>query len=103
MSDITRYDLDGGNLPPMAVTAEQLQAMQHALTDETITGLIRAEDVSLENPGAMGLVIEAYDSHGWLLVGYPWNTDGMPVWLATDGGWHFQPGETGYYPWRKGE
>ena len=48
-----------------------------------------------------GVLISAFDEDGWILAEYPANTEGTGVWIAPDGGIHFGPGESGYYPWKE--
>lgn len=102
-----RIDFDENSI---VLTPDQIKALAHATdSDESIAAsMMAAEDMELPKPGSMGFTIEAFitsdgEDPGGVLVGYPWNKDGMPTWLNSDGGWHFQPGEKGYYPWRDGD
>lgn len=74
----TRTDIT----PPIPITVEQIQAMHHMCMDEH------------QEPQ----VLHGHTADGWLLLGIASEDGG--VWLAPDGGWHYGPGEAGYYPWR---
>jgi len=99
-----RHDLE----PSITVTKEQIQAMLHAVTGDELVAVsmmalteqeFHAQTAHPDRPNG-NLVIDSHMTDGWLLVGYDWNTEGCPAWLAPDGGWHYQPNETGHYPWK---
>lgn len=101
--------------PAPMLTADQIRAIAHASTSEElyVASFVALSDKEAEaafnegemperNLGNSGLELLSYTpDDGWLYFNYPWNTEGEGVWLAPDGGWHYQPGESGYYPWKE--
>jgi hypothetical protein len=122
----TRYDLDPvgrqdlkghpyvntrpGEVP-IRISPEQAKALAHAATSPELicAGFASLAEVIADQDGHdvlnRTLVLDTYivndDGSCDLGVNYVWNEEGGGVWLAPDGGWHYQPNEKGYYPWRE--
>lgn len=97
------------------ITPDQIRALRHALSDPNCCAMSfggLGERIAKETEAGIAegefshgpLIIEAaIPSEKALLIDYKWNADaeGHGAWLEADGGWHYQPGERGSYPWKE--